>query len=306
MLFPTQSIALVKEYVSISASFPSEKLNPFLIDAESRYLLPYLGADLLAELSAYVLTPDPLKPELGELLPVARRALAPFAVYMAAPETSINFGDTGHTVTRNTNLAPASDRKIENATNSLLDRAWYNTELLIQFMEEHTLWFPTWAYTAKTDFIATATIFQEVGLVDINRSRLIFEKMRLLITGINEREVIKLLGGALYNTLRTAPVGSLHNDIIKLIVKYTANKAASIITSNATAEAAKRNEQARIVITAIYKDLYTNGNYYGEQADYYWSELEALLNANAEILGLTISTPFAFNSAEGRIFTAEG
>ena len=84
---------------------------------------------------------------------------------------------SGHTVTRTTDKAPASDAKIEKATESLFNRGWSNLDNALRYLQNNLGKYPEWKNTEVshgTRLFKNATEFQEKGLVNIDYSSLTF------------------------------------------------------------------------------------------------------------------------------------
>src|SRR5690554_6804273 len=107
----------LQKYVKVNKTMNFEMFRSFLIDAQDKYILPYIGQETIDQVK------DSESDKLREYL---CRALGPFAMALATDEFSIGFGESGHTVARSEGLAPASDAKIEKALESLFKRGWNN------------------------------------------------------------------------------------------------------------------------------------------------------------------------------------
>ena len=184
-----------KGAVKINSSTPINSLLPFVADATDKYLIPYLGLEMVEKFDSELdESKDEDKPYIA-LLPRVRRVLAPFTLHLGSSESSINFGDSGHTVSRGgSNAAPASDVKIEKSDKSLLSRGWQNLEYLLKELEDKEATFQEWKEsdyykTRQTKFFNSAATFQESGLINIDYKRLTFEKLRNNIIGIEKTEV---------------------------------------------------------------------------------------------------------------------
>ena len=307
MIFKT-TLELAK-HAKINKSLEFGIIEPYIEQAMDQYINPYLGMKLLDKVEAfYVLTPEAQATKdnsdlWSKLLLYIQKTAAPFAVLVAVDETSINFGDTGHTVSRTDKLAPASDAKIAKYKSSLKDRSWFNLEQLLSLLEQHPQVWPEWQaapqyHIRKGNFFSSAEEFQNKGLVDIQYSRLTFEKLRMPIQSLDVTEVKPLLGEA-YNPLvkktYTETQAPTYQELQLLVCRFLAHRAACVFS------AVPANE---LDYQPVIKPLTANtsNNFYCEQATLLASEISNYIIANAEKLGITVeSLSLNWNSEERKL-----
>lgn len=263
-----KTTAQLREFVKINASKDFTTYSPFIDDAQEKYLEPYFGSALLETLEES--ESDVLRKKLS-------RALGPFSLALATDEFSIQFGETGHTVARTDSLAPASDAKIEKATESLFSRAWANLDTAIRYVIEHKTDYPDWSETdfakkLSTNLFANATDFQENGLVDIDYSPLTFHRLRMLILRIEKTEALPML---------PVVVGKTPSDTMKAALQaYTASRAAALHTSQTTREQRSQprtDMEFKPIVRPLYDDPGNSGNYFAVQADFWRDQIMDLL-----------------------------
>lgn len=261
----------------------------YLNDARDRFLIPYLGEKLVIELETVneTSTSEADKPLLA-ILSNVRRVLGPFAVMLGTHEMSINTGDTGHTVAKTDKLAPASDSKINKSWESLADRAWQNLEYLLDYIEKDITKYPLWKESGyykrrQTKYFFSASVFQDSGLVDIDYSRLTFEKLRQLIIRIEKSEVIPLLTPDIANDILES--GGTSTELKKKVIlleyvrAFIGARVALLHTSQTTRVQRSKNNSLEYnpVIRPLYEDMAMNGNYYTEQAAYWRNMIISML-----------------------------
>ncbi|MDR1716329.1 MAG: hypothetical protein LBS20_10830 [Prevotella sp.] len=285
------TIEQLKETVKVNKDSPFPNWVIFLNDARDHFLVNYLGSALvekLEEIDPASTTDENIK--YIKILPLARRVLGPAAVHLSTDEMSINTGDSGHTVTKNDKLAPASDTKITKASESLLERAWRNLECLLEYIHENITDYPEWEQSKYyrnrlTKYFPSAEVFQDSGLIDIGYSRLTFEKLRQLIIGIEKTEVRPLLTDSVENML-FPPAGSEDDeqpDLSSLLEKvraYIGARVAELHTSQTTRVQRSKNNnlEYKAVIRPLYSDESTDlRNYYVTQAAFWKSEIISML-----------------------------
>lgn len=295
-----KSIQELRKYAKISASKDWDTYSMFVEDAQERYFEPYFGFELLQSLDDKPL--DPLTIHLC-------RSLGPFSLALATDEMSIQFGETGHTVARTENLAPASDAKIEKARKSLYERGWSNLEKSINYVREHQIAYPEWsesvfAKQSKTLLFDTPESFQENGLVNIDYSSLTFFMLRQLILRIEKTETLMFLPDEIRESVLNNRIDDLPKTLVDALLAYTASRVASIYTSNSSLEQQKKSDftEYKPVILPLYDDSDNAGNFFERQADYWKSQIANLLVSS----GLVTDDyrQLKFNNSTRKIFVA--
>lgn len=289
--------------VTISGAFSS--LLPFIEDAQRIYLERYLGQTLIERLEDNFDAPSDKEKVLIKKI---QNALGPFSYLVAADESSIRFGDAGHTVTRTDVLTPASDAKILAAKESAKFRAWQNVEQLLNFLEASTD-FPEWKECdyitePKPKYFLFAKDFQVYGNIDIKRSRLTYEKLMPLIRNIELTEIDDLL----QNLEIAKPFDSNNTAAMKKLVSfiqlYIAHRVAAIHTSQLTHDqrAQQFSTEYKPTIRPLYENLEKSLNYYQNQADYFRIKIIDILDSEFGISSQSMD----FNSKEKKVFYSLG
>ena len=304
------------KHVKITVSLDFKVIEPYVQAATDKYIAPYVGNKLLDKMvEFYELTPqnrakvDNYK-KLEKLLVYIQKTAAPFALLLATDETSINFGDTGHTVSRTTNLAPASDAKIKAYKHSLRERAWFNMEQLLILLEQDISVWPEWqnadSYTArKGNFFSSARSFQDKGLIDIQYSRLTFEMLRTPIQSIEVTELKELLAG-LYPVITKSTYPSddsaVFEELKTLVCRYLAHRVVCVFTTKSSAKQEVSNHDYIPVINTLHTGQNYSDNFYCEQASIMASQIRNFIILNAKALGVIVeSQALNFNSDSRKI-----
>ncbi|MDU1906406.1 MAG: DUF6712 family protein [Dysgonomonas sp.] len=298
----------LKETVRVNEDSPFENWVIFLNDARDHFLVNYLGASLVEKLEN-----DPVDEKYAKILPLARRVLGPYAVMLSTDELSINTGDSGHTVTKTDHLVPASDAKIAKYSNSVLERAWRNLELLLEYLDNNLKDFPEWEESKyfknrQTKYFPSAEIFQDCGLIDIDYSRLTFEKLRQLIIRIEKSELTKFITGAIEEFIFEP--GDKEKDkenaasLLEKIRAFIGARVGELHTSQTTRVQRSKNNnlEYKAVIRPLYSDESDNNlNYYASQVIFWRDEILSMLPD----LGIDVATGKVDWSNEGKkIFSA--
>ncbi|MDU1893062.1 MAG: DUF6712 family protein [Dysgonomonas sp.] len=282
------NIEQLKETARVNKDTPFINWMPFLNDARDHFLTNYLGRKLIAKLDEVdtASTADDDKIYIA-ILPMVRRVLGPYAVYLSTDELSINTGDNGHTVAKSDKLAPASDAKIAKAANSLLERAWNNLEFLLEYLEENIDSVPEWKESqyyqnCKTKYFPSAFVFQDAGLIDIEYSRLTFEKLRQLIIRIERSEVKHFISNEVEEIIFSPEDDKKDKAalLLSMVRAYIGSKVGELHTSqNTRVQRAKYNNlEYKAIIRPLYKDESDNNpNYYANQALHWQNEIISML-----------------------------
>lgn len=297
----------------INASIPFPAVEPFLNTARDIYLERYLGIELLE-----VLESDTIPERATELIVLVRKALGPLAIWLGNAELSVRFGDNGFTVSaeQGKTLA-ASDSKIAKVEESLQRRGFQYLDKVLEYLEENAADFPEWTesrfYSLRGgNYILSAKQFQEIGLVDIEYSRLTFETFRPLMSMIETRFVTETLGVDLDLILRSKLSGTptptaSETKLITSIRQFIACKTAELHTSKAgkIQREASGTPEYKPLIRPIYSDPQNEGNFFSEQAVFYWNKVQQILNKYAVEFGKEPFNPaLDFNNADMKIFVA--
>ena len=272
-----KTIDELRKYVKITKSKDFESYEMFIRDAQEKYIEPYFGADLLEKLDT-----NPA----DKLLVRVCRALGPFSLALATDEFSINFGESGHTVSRSNTVAPASDAKIEKATASLFERGWQNLDKAIEYLRDHLADYPEWEFSEyypkrHTLLFENAGDFHDNGMVNIDYSPLTFYHLRMLILRIEKSETFMFVP-AETRKLYQEDFTAIPETVFQAMKAFTGSRVAALHTSKHTRN---QREKPRNVteFVPLVRPLYDNEensyNFYAAQAEFW---MDALLQALAE------------------------
>lgn len=278
------SIDQLKKTVKVNAKLPYDAVEPFLQSARDIYLVRYLGEEMVA-----MLEDNEVPERLTTLHALVCKALGPLAVWMGNAELSVRISDSGFTVAKQdgtSGYAPASDTKIAKVEESLERRGFQYLDQVLEYLEANAANFPEWTnsryYTLRGgNYIQSAVQFQELGLVDINYSRIKFENLRTQMSIAEQRFVTETIGETLDTSLRS-----------KLNSAQT------------------QTEPEKIMIATIRKFVAckcAGTPYYDEQAEYFYSKIQQLLVKYATELNVELATSAPeFNADDKRIYNIGG
>jgi len=204
-----------QKYINVVGTLNIESLKPYEQDSREKYLRPYLGATLLAELVAFQtdgtvpvwddMDEDDVEEALTNLLPYVLGPLAAFMVFEAAPALDLKITESGFAVISNQNLTPASAERVKNFRAAMEQTGFGRIETLLRFLEQHQYNYPGWAasdaYSQSTrNFINTAEMFDSI--VNIEQSRLRFMRMRPTMDNVEILQVEPVISKALADVIR--------------------------------------------------------------------------------------------------------
>ena len=282
------NIDQLKETARVNADAQFGNYLIYLNDARDHFLVNYLGLPIVEKLESIdpASTADVDKKYI-RILPRVRRILGPYAVMLSTDEMSILTGSSGHTVTKSDKLAPASDAKIAKSANSMLERAWLNLESLLEFLEENIADYPEWEKSKyfknrQTKYFSSADVFQDAGLIDIDYSRLTFEKLRQLIIRIEESEVTGFITDDI-ETFMLQPKDEEKEKaalLLKKVRAFIGSRVGELHTSDNTRKQRSKynNLEYKAMIRPLYKDESDNNpNYYAEQSIFWKDKIISML-----------------------------
>ena len=309
-----KSIEQLKETAKINASTEFEVFQPFLREARDVFLVRYLGEELVE-----VLEQEAVPTRAEKLLAKSRQCLGAMALWLGNAELSVRIGDSGFTVEKRDNFAPASDTKIAQVKETLERRAFHYLDLILEYLEKNSADFPEWKdsrfYTLRGgNYIVSAIQFQDEALIDIDYSRLTFENFRAAMGMIEVRFIEQLLGRPLDARLRqkireNADFSPAEENLVLNIRRFVACKTAELHTSEKSKQnrEAGRQKEFRPVIRPIYIDPDYTGNWFADQAEFYLAKIQQILYEYADELGIKpFESALNWNSADRKLMVDIG
>lgn len=298
------STAQLRAFVKVNSAMPFESLEPYINDAESIYLLPYVGQEVLTAAE----TDATLKEKVC-------RCLGPLSMALATDELGIMFGDGGITVQNEQGKrSPAKDAKIQAAKENLMLRGMQALDRLTDWLRLHCDGFPGFVRIDQSAgsgcFIRNADDFQNNGYVNIERSTVAYRQLLPVLLQLQQTDIRPLLTDELYSLLlANEGLNGKQVSLRHYIVLYLASKSAALLTSQNSRRQRQgvRNEpEFKPLIRPLYTDQDDSVNFFMRQADFYLSQVSALISSEAEALGLPVqeSGLMDFNGKERKLFTS--
>lgn len=292
--------------VKVNESMPFEQLIPFISDGIDSHLRYYAG-DALVNLVTEATTP--ISDKVKALQPLFRKVVGPMAMALATPELSLRIGDSGITVQKSDKLSPASDAKISAYMRGSIERSFKAVDTLINYLEAHVADYPEWSDSPQCSllqdgYIRSARQYQEEGLIDINRSPVIFQTL-IPIIGRVSRDVRKFVDATLEARIRAGvDLSDTDKELKQLIILYIASSVASIYSSALVPATANPFDYRPAIIP-----LSTSGtdatSYFNTESVKAKTEILEYVQTNAVALGLTAPVVSEeYNKKENHIFSA--
>lgn len=224
-----KTIIEFQKYFNVVGTLEFDSIEPYINDAEEKYLRNYLGKELLKVLQQYSNGDAEPEQPLDDLLPYVLNPLAAFSIYLATPKLDLKLTDSGFAVVGNNgNLLPASADRVKNLRASVEQDGYDRVETLLRFLEENWTDYDAWvssdAYTFSTrNLINNAEDFYK--LIGLEQSSLQFSRMRPTMDNIEALQIEPVISKELADVVRTylrgedLPEGSTTEDAIKELLK---------------------------------------------------------------------------------------
>ena len=194
----------IKSYITVDGSFNYQTVLPYIELAEDE-VKRILGQEQYDELNDYYNGVNTGISELDDLLPYAQRPVVYFAFLKGIDKFNVNIGTNGIGVISNNNLAPASEKRVENLRTNISESAYDGLEYMLTFLEKNIDDYPLWeasdSYAYQYEYlISSARKFDE--LYKINRSRLTFLNWRPTMADVELLKIIPVVSQEFVDELK--------------------------------------------------------------------------------------------------------
>jgi hypothetical protein len=197
-----KSITDLKKYVRVAGTMQDGSWKPFMLDAQNKYIRPYLGDTLLGKLDTWYNATNPATNlHYTNLLPYVQSALAKFIIGISAHANNLQVTESGFVVTSNGNLAPASMDRVKGYIDSMIAAGYDNIETMLRFLEANRSNYADWmssdAYTQNRDsLIPNAVEFDKCIYID--QSRLKFTEMKRIMQDVELLRIKPVISEAMF------------------------------------------------------------------------------------------------------------
>jgi hypothetical protein len=205
-------ISQVRSASTINISNVLTNYEPYIDEAEQRFIKPYIGEafyDLLEEVVNGSGSGDNSQYDI--ILMRIRIPLALYALWIGTDELALSVGAQGIQTIQTDSHRPAMQYQIMNLKESWIARANLNMDLLLKYLEDHRSDFPEYIPVDNDLFIHNAKEFQKV--IDIRESRRVFISLKPVIASIEKKYIRPTLGSDYFDELKGILNGSGSSDI---------------------------------------------------------------------------------------------
>lgn len=228
-----QETTEIQKYVRVAGTFKATSFLPFVVDAQKK-LIPYIGSALLEALDSwYNSTTPPVNASYSALLPYLQSPIAKFTLSLAAPSQDTLLTESGFVVMSNTQLSPASDKRVKSFIESMESLGWTGVESLLKFLEENKADYAAWtnstAYTEYfNNFITNAVDFDSI--IRIDQSRLKFMQMKPSMDNVEVLRIEPVISKAMADDIKglikagtalTSAYTAIHKNIQRAVAYFT-------------------------------------------------------------------------------------
>tara|TARA_R110002096_G_C14661308_1_gene728013 strand:+ start:15496 stop:16434 length:939 start_codon:yes stop_codon:yes gene_type:complete len=278
----------VKKYVSVSKNTKWESLEPYVLQADRKYIKNLVG-DLIYDDYAATEPTDAKQKQVFELL---REASANLAWFIYLPLANVNVTDGGISVNSGEDYKAAEWWQIRDLRRSLLDAGLMALDEALKIMEANETDFITWTATESY------TVFNELFVkktetfdrwFSINTSRKTFLALRPAMLECYHQYFAKVFNAATIATIKTG-VDDVQKQVLQFVqaslVNYTVSKVvhngAFVLTSSGMYQqfdelpGYKQNPLSAEHLHTLKVDRLTAG-------EEYFKEAIRLIEANADL-----------------------
>lgn len=289
-----KDIDQLKKYVKINANLPFDTVSPFLAAAEQLVLDVYIGEPLMLRLQ----DEGNLSFREKKLAKMLCMAQAPLALKIGISELSVRMSDAGFTVEKNNDyFVPASDSKIQALREELEKRGMQHLDKALCYIEKNPDDFALWSESTyfkrrHLSFLRDARQFQNIGMVNIEYDRFVFDELQPTILMIEERFISDLFPADIFRKLKVdadTTTDEHRQTLVRYIRRFLATKTAELYTAEDSKN--QRQKPNKIEYVARVRPLFyhlNERNFYADQAAYYLEKIESYLNDHADKFGIAV------------------
>jgi len=213
----------VKQYVSVNKNLTIASVQPYITQAERKYIKPILG-DLLYE--DYITTPPTNETEL-KTYNLFREASANLAWFLYLPLANVQVSDSGISVAEGTNFKAAEWWQIRDLRRSFIEAGFNAIDESLKIMEANETIFDPWAETEgytifKELFVNRTDIFQR--WFNINSSGRTFLSLRPYLLETHHQYFTSKFNTETLNTINEA-AETVHKQVLALLQAAQVNYA---------------------------------------------------------------------------------
>lgn len=246
-----KNIPDLKQFITVDGSTKIESLQPYLLQAEQRYISKVLGATLYNTLDSAYNTGIGFTPELLELWKQVNIANANLAWYLYFPFANIRMSEKGLVTASTGETQQITKWMFDQAHNRLKETGYNGLDSLYKFLAQNTAasWYATWQ--ADTGYLEYSSLLVNSTdicsrLTPVNYSRWIYNNLLPHLKSAEKR----IIGSAIGNDFFADLQARYHNDTAGAEEQFVIESLQDIISLLAYA-AAIRDPNVRQEITVM-------------------------------------------------------
>lgn len=217
-----KTIEELKQYVSVNKSLKWQSVEPYIKQAERKYIKPLTGAILYDDYATTA--PTGVEAEVYQLL---REASANLAWFLYVPLATLQVSDHGISVAEGEHYKSANWHQIRDLRRSFIDAGFYALDEALKIMEANEVTFDPWADTEgytiiKELFVTRTETFNR--WYNINNSRKTFLALRPYMLETHHQYFTSQLNTNTRNTIATG-TKAVHKQVLNLMQAAMVNYA---------------------------------------------------------------------------------
>lgn len=255
MLF--REIEELKKFVPVHNNLSIDVIQPSLVEAENRYLLHWLGDDLLTKLyNAHDLPEDD---DLRVLLPHVQVVVAYFGIAMYIPIGQLEINDGGVWRQENEDHKSAHSGQINMLLKDCMIKGYDRLEQLLGFLEDNEIKYPEWVKSTgyklnKEHFINSSRDFNDQYQLAYGRQT--FSGLRQVMDEVEQFTILPCIGQKYFDSLKLIvsnkqTFSSADNRAVMLIKKAVAFYTVSIALEQQHLVMGARGPQSIVLDTGV-------------------------------------------------------
>lgn len=289
----------LRSVIKINASIPWTSMLPYIDSAWNMHLLRYFSSTCLASI------PDTDAVFWGFI----RRAIGPLAVSLSTDEMSVSIGDSGITVQNDQGKrSPASDAKIAAAKQNMQLRGFAALSDAIRYvLASDTIDHATCPRLMELKKLLIHDIDTFELSVGLDGNYISFFELVPIMRGVQSK-LQTIVGKTLFDRLFN-PDTELLLTLASGCRDYIAYRCAELYTTTSSRQQRGRPGvvEWKPVLRPLYDDVEDTGNWYATMASEALAAIEALIEENAEELGVEHgSSADDWNGPGKRLFNLYG
>ncbi|RYD82923.1 MAG: hypothetical protein EOP53_02315 [Sphingobacteriales bacterium] len=281
-----KNISDFKNHVSVF-DMDIKSLKPYILAAEEEFIIPIIGQELYDALDAAYNSNVVVPADLAKLLAKVQLPLANLAFNIGAPFLNIEITDSGINTTASENKKAANEWAVDRAQRQAATIGDKGLDRLLEFLElnKDITAYAAWKADAtlytqnKLFFINSAKEFS--GLFNIGGSRRTYQALLPILRGIEETQITKITGRALFNEMKTRILANGSTSDDAALFNYIKPALAYLTISRASLELSMNLTPEGMMITS-YKSNTNNNRQVDPASESRLSTLRAETKAEGE------------------------